>query len=369
MPYIELGEPKILSVSAKDLPDATVPGKQAKVYEVEVRLSQELKSVNAPEEQSETIEYVVNYIGALDVKLVKVVYRKDWEWIDSHDNMPLAYYPMVHRDRIYSTGETFTDTFRDKGHTASMVVQFLIGGEPVQDVSDGTLIRTEYPYDDRDSIFICYYSASVPKLSRVLNLFEYEERVPEYEYLKPPPGTWDEYEVEKTYENLDISLNGVEVIGANSISTKPSGWYIYRPDCTYHSFICIYNDEFRLLDGNIRIKFYDQFLVIDGQMINFLEYRGPMDFSYHKDDITMPNGAPGFVYTTEFRRKFLGKNFYCCRIDSIYQQEPDALSSLPRSFSLHAPKQNAKKQSKSLPPPYRDRPSFEYGGDPFNTKQ
>lgn len=323
VPYLELSEPQVVSVRATELPNVTIPGKQAKVYEVEVRLSQELKSVNTPEEHTETIEYVVKSIGAFEVKLVKVVYRKDWEWVDSHDNMMLAYYPMVHRDRIYSTGETFTDTFRDAGHVADGGMQFTIGGEPVQEVSDGILIRTRWPEDYRDSILIAYYSASVPNLSKVFDVFEYEGYIPKAGYSTSPPGTWDEYQVGKTYKNLDISLDGIEVVGADSVSTKPSGWYVYRPDCDYVSFVCIYNDEFRLLQGSMHISFYDQFLVIDGQMINFLEYRGPMNFSYHKDNITMPNGAPGFVYTTEFRRRFLEKDFYFCRIDSIYQQQPN----------------------------------------------
>lgn len=323
VPYLELSEPQIVSVHAKELPNATVPGKQAKVYEVEIRLSQELKSVNTPEEHTETIEYVVKSIGAFEVKLVKVVYRKDWEWVDSHDNMMLAYYPMVHRDRIYSTGETFTDTFRDAGHVAGGGMQFTIGGKPVQEVSDGILVRTEWPYDYRDSILIAYYSASVPNLSKVFDVYEYEGDIPEAHYTTPSPGAWDEYKVGKTYQNLDILLDGAEVIGADSVSTKPSGWYVYRPDCLYMSFVCIYNDEFRLLQGEMHISFYDQFLIIDGKMINFLEYRGPMNFSYHKDYITMPNGAPGFIYTTEFRRRFLEKDFYFCRIDSIYQQQPN----------------------------------------------
>lgn len=329
VPYLELSEPQIVSVHAKELPNATVPGKQAKVYEVEIRLSQELKSVNTPESHVETIEYIVKRIGVIEVKLVKVVYRKDWTWVDHHDNMMLAYYPMVHRDRIYSTGETFTDTFRDFGHLADEYIPFAIGGEPVQEVSDGVLIRTRWPDDYRDSILIGYYSASVPSLSKVFDVFEYEGDIPKAGYSTSPPGTWDEYQVGKTYQNLDISLDEVEVVGADSVSTKPSGWYVYRPDCDYVSFVCIYNDEFRLLQGEMHISFYDQFLVIDGQMINFLEYRGPMNFSYHKDNITMPNGAPGFVYTTEFRRRFLEKNFYFCRIDSIYQQQPNPENSKP----------------------------------------
>ena len=325
MPHLELGEPQIVSVSATELTNASVPGKQAKVYAVEVRLSQELKSVNDAKESTESIEYVVKFIGAIDVKLVKVVYRKDWVWVDPHDNMMLAYYPMVHRDRIYSTGETFTDTFRDLGHVAGSYIPFSIGGEPIQEVSDGVLVRTKWLWEGQsqgDSIVIRPFSASVPNLDKVFDVYEYEGDEPLSQYITPPPGTWNEYETGKRYKDLDISLDGEEVVGANGVSDLPSGWYFYSPDYVYNSFVCIYGDEFRLLEGEMHISFYDQFLVIDGRMITFLEYRGPMDFKYHKENITMPNGAPGFVYTTEFRRKFLEKNFYFCRIDSIYQQKP-----------------------------------------------
>jgi hypothetical protein len=113
-------------------------------------------------------------------------------------------------------------------------------------------------------------------------------------------------------------------------------------------------------------------------MITFLEYRGPMHFSYHKDNITMPNGAPGFVYTTEFRRKFLEKNFHFTRIDSIYQQQrtaPASSRSIPkqsvhqRGNSWQVPNSYRKSRTAKLPPPYRDFPTFEYGGDPFESKR
>lgn len=138
------------------------------------------------------------------------------------------------------------------------------------------------------------------------------------------------------------------------------------------------NDEFCLLEGPMRILFYDQFLVIDGQMITFLEYRGPMHFSYHKDNITMPNGAPGFVYTTEFKQKFLEKNFHFTRIDSIYQQKPSAPASsrsVPkpsiheRGNSWQKPDSYRNSRPLKLPTPYRELPSFEYGGDPFESKR
>lgn len=108
-------------------------------------------------------------------------------------------------------------------------------------------------------------------------------------------------------------------------------------------------------------------------MINFLEYRGPINFGYHKDYITMPNGAPGFVYTTEFRQRFLEKNFYFCRIDSIYQQNPtppQGASIAQQAVGSHLPlspkptlKRVAAPLRRELPLPY-DIPSFTYGGKP-----
>ena len=166
---------------------------------------------------------------------------------------------------------------------------------------------------------------SIPNISRVVNLCDPTvdpDNQPVSEYFSAPPGTWEEYVTSKRYTNLDIPLDGVEVVGTDSISTKPSGWYFFSPDYCYDGDALIYGDEIRLLQGGLRISFYDTFLVIDGRMINFLEFRGPMSFETHKEDITMPNNAPGIVYTSEFRQRFLGKNFYACRIDSVYQPTP-----------------------------------------------
>ena len=338
VPYLELSEPQVVSVRATELPNVTIPGKQAKVYEVEVRLSQELKSVNTPEEHTETIEYVVKCIGAFEVKLVKVVYRKDWEWVEPHDNMMLAYYPMVHRDRIYSTGETFTDTFRDAGHvayitTATQPEISIVGGEEVME--DGTKffynpsIRTNIA----DSIINISGSVSVPDLSLVkksINLITGEEVF--VNYLTSPAGTWDEYVTIKQYTDLDVSLEGVEVIGADGVSTKPSGWYFFAPTYAhYRSYE--YNERYDIIILMITVKAYDQFLVIDGQMINFLEFRKPAKFNFKEENITMPNGAPGIVVTYDAHLQFLERNFYGAIIDTIYQQTPDPQPTLPPAMT------------------------------------
>ena len=319
VPHLELGEPQIVSVKANELSEVGNLNRTVKIYEVTVRIQQELKSVNAPQEQVKTIEYIVKYTGAVEVNLVKVVYRKGWEWVDSHDNILLAYYPIVYRDRIYSTGETFTDTFNGGGYLTDMRMPFNFAGDFIENVSDGQVIRKVGQRRYEDSISICIYVASVPDLSRVYNV---HDAVPRSEYLSYPPGTWEEYETAKLYSNQDLSLENVEVFGADSLSEKASGWYFYSPDYCYKGVALNYGDELRLLDGGFRIGFYDAYLSIDGRMINFLAFRGPMQFETHKEDITMPNGAPGIVYTSEFRRTFLSKNFYAWRIDSVYQQDP-----------------------------------------------
>ena len=382
VPCFELGEPEIVSVDATELPNVTIPGKQAKVYEVEVRFSQELRSVNLAQESSETIEYIVKFIGATEVKLVKVVYRKDWEWVEPHDNIMLAYYPIVYRDRIYSNGETFTDTFRDAGHVAFIISAVqpeiaLYGGE--REENGITFFYGIHSHTNiADSVITTSGSVAVPNLSLVkrgLNLVTGEEV--DIDYLTSPAGTWDEYVTGKNYANLDIPLNGIDVVGADSVSSKPSGWYFFAP--TYmHTRFYEYDERVALIDMDIYVCVYDQFLVIDGQMINFLEFRKPATFNFKEKNITMPNGAPGIVATYDAHLQFLGRNFYGAITDTIYQQTPTA-----PSIARSAPKQHVQQRSNSwqkssthhnsnlvkLPPPYKNFSSFEYGGDPFGEKR
>ncbi len=384
VPHLELGEPQIISVKATEKSSATVSGKPAKIYEVEARFSQELKKTNTPEEQKETIEYIVKFTGAVEtIRLVKVVYRKDWEWIEPHDNIMLAYYPMVHRDRIYSRGETFTDTFRDAGHVAfispSTQPEITTNGGGEREENGITFFYNPHLHTNiADSIITISGSVVVPKLSlvkREVNLVTGEEE--NINYLTPPAGTWDKYVTSKLYTDLDIPLDGVEIVGADSVSTQQSGWYFMDP--TYeHSRFYEYDERAAFIGMYIKIRVYDQFLVIDGQMINFLEFREPATFNLKEENITMPNGAPGIVVTYDAHLQFLGRNFYGEITDTIYQRTPAA-----SSVSYPAPQQNAQQRGNSwqktgirrdsrlvkLPPPYKNLPSFEYGGDPFGTKR
>ena len=65
---------------------------------------------------------------------------------------------------------------------------------------------------------------------------------------------------------------------------------------------------------NIKMAVYDQFLVIDGRRIDFLEYRPDFHFNLLTKDI--PNGIE---HTYECRFEFMGRDFYVAVINAITQ--------------------------------------------------
>lgn len=326
MPYLQLSEPQIISVAKQVLDDATISGKKAKVYEVTATLSQELTSVNASNPISETIVYVVKYTAMMEVKLVKVTYRKAWDWVEAHDNMKLASYAKVYRDRTYSTGETFTDMFSNYGHFPDWARAMDPSALAGQEVTWGDN-KISYSYVTNtsigDSIYISTQSTGVPDISKVCFL-EYTDRgYGEF----PSPGTWDAYHLEKSYVNQDISLQNIEVNGADNISSQPSGWYWW--EIAYNNGVVLYYNDQEwpywewgyFLSFLLRGGFVDEYLVLDGHMFTFLEYRGPFNFDYREEPITMPNGKPAKVLTLDVHNTYLGKNFYGAIVDTVYQNK------------------------------------------------
>ena len=115
-PYLELGKMNLVSVKAVKKGGAEdveeVDGKTVGVYEITAKFSQDLMTQQQNEEAKQTVEYIVKYIGVIEVKLVDIKYRKDYVWHQPHDNIPLALQLIVYRDRVYSNGVTFTDEYR-----------------------------------------------------------------------------------------------------------------------------------------------------------------------------------------------------------------------------------------------------------------
>lgn len=331
LPYIELSQPELLGVEVTERPDVVILNREASVYEVVVRFRQTVNAQNVSGSEPQSIEYVVKYMVVQEIQLKKVVYRKSWEWNTPHDNIILAWRPIVYRDRIYSDGKTFTDTFSGSFMFIGLS-GVTSGGGNVPDPEIGAEFnwdgnRIFYHPENKtymDSILIETVSIGVTSLSEVK-----EWAVAEDTYVSSiSPGEWAKYGQSKLYDNgVNIpSTDGVEFVGNNGTSTLASGWYAWEIEYTKR-IIADYQDSRPpltnfLVNMRVRLGVPDQFLVIDGKMINYLEFRGKPQTTVRTEDITMPNGAPARVYTLEGRQHFLDKNFYVAEIDTVYQFAP-----------------------------------------------
>lgn len=383
-PYLELGQPELVNVTVTERPDVIIPDKTAAVYEVSALFRQVLTPRNVSEGEPQTMEYVVKYMAVQEVKLKKVVYRKSWEWNTPHDNIILAWAPIVYRDRIYSDGKTFTDTFSGSFMFIGLS-GVTSGGGNVPDPEIGTELnwdgnRIFYHPENKtymDSILIETVSIGVTSLSAVKGW-----EVAEDTYISfISPGDWAKYGQSKLYDSgVNVpSADGVEFVGNNGTSERASGWYAWEIEYTKRIVADYENSRppltNYLINMRVRLRIPDQFLVIDGKMINYLEYRGTPQTTIRTEDITMPNGASARVYRLEGRQHFLDKNFYVAEIDTVYQFAPSA--GVKESAPTHAHhnhqtassgKQEARQTVPSpdeyTPTPLRKRPYIEYGGAP-----
>ncbi len=319
LPYLKLEDPQVLDVSVNE----TTGGGLGGTYEVTVRIRQNVKVMNSPESKTETLEYVVKYTANKEVKLVKVTYRKDWEWIEAHDNLPLLSYAIVYRDRTYSDGQTYTDTFRDYGKPTQWTAKItpFWNGDTVEVTWDGGKI-IYYPYhltERTSETVIAQTSLAIPDFDHFQDFGFTED-----EYTRDSPGTWSAYEPKKLYTNLDLDLSGVTVVGQGLPSSLESGWYSYYSRYVHDVVALRYYPGFNIpgnypacpiLEGYI----YDQFLVIDGMMFTFNEFIEPFEFNEKVENFPGDaNRGPGKIYTTEVHSRILGKNFYAAAIDTVY---------------------------------------------------
>ena len=384
IPYLELSQPELVDVTVTERPDVLISDETATAFEVSALFRQMITPRNVSESEPKTIEYIVRYMAVKEVRLTKVVYRKSWEWNTPHDNIILAWAPIVYRDRIYSDGTTFTDTFSGSFMFKSLS-SVTAGGGNVPDID----CESEYSWDGNrilyhiyneiytDSTRINTQSIGVTSLSAV-KVWE----VAEDTYVSSiSPGDWAKYGQSKLYDSgVNVpSVDGVEFVGNNGTSERASGWYAWEIGYTKRIVADYENSRPPLINYlvNMRVglRIPDQFLVMDGKMINYLEYRGEPQTTVQTEDITMPNGAPARVYKLEGRQHFLDKNFYVAAIDTVYQFAPSA--GVKESTPTHAHrnhqaassgKQEARQTVPSpdeyTPTPLRKRPYIEYGGAP-----
>ena len=96
------------------------------------------------------------------------------------------------------------------------------------------------------------------------------------------------------------------------------GWYAKRI-IRKHSINILYADYYYVNNERISISFFDRFIYIDGQVIDFSDYRMTYDFDFREQSTTLSDGTPAKVFTHECKAKYLGKDFYVTTVDTVYQ--------------------------------------------------
>ena len=329
MPYLKQNATMPSAATVKELSTVTSSKADTTFYDVRVPIKLETINVGTEDENIQTIELVVSYIGAVVTlkevpELVRVEYRTGYVWEEAHHNLPLLYYAKVYRDRYYSNGEVFTDEFVDNGHPADVkvCVDTQLDDYPKNYPSEGIF---EYDLNDGVTDFITYQSGEVFENDSIRiihcsatisgNPKEIQTRMIDGDRNNTPED-WDSYITSKLYDSsLDIAKD-IPSNGIYSASTRQSGWYFQN--LTYDNILSIIlpNDIREIFISYVDVNQYDQYLVIDGRRIEFTDYYPKRENNFSKENI-----IGGVKFTHECIVKFMGRNFYSSNVMEITQRK------------------------------------------------
>lgn len=314
MPYLKQNATIPSAATVSELSTATGEMADTTFYEVRVPIKLETVYVGTADENVQTTEIVASYIGAIvtwkeEPELVKVEYRTGYVWEEAHHNLPLLYYAKVYRDRYYSNGEVFTDEFVDAGHMVGLVTS-MNPEDGSYALEDGAEISLKHISDNiNDSICIRDYNIQVTSLDAVSA--NYGEDV-----IYSEAGKWDEYLVSKLYEENSFIL-ATDIPSNNQWETTElqTGWY-FKDIRGYRRHNFNYQGPTIMWDGcmiyQISLVVYDQFLAIDGRLIDFLKYRPEYHYNFSEQET-----GSGLEHKFECSFEFMGRNFYAAVIAHI----------------------------------------------------
>lgn len=312
LPYLTLSEPQLVSVQKTELPFVTIPGKNAKVYEVTMVLKQKVTGVHTPKEVNETVEYIVKYIGAVELKLLEVKYRKAYEWYEPHDNLPIRNQYILYKDSIFSDGTTRTaeahsQTCTTSSMTAPLVVP--LHGETYND----TLYHR---YDGNDFFFHKVDNQwNLPYKSPMITATK--TGVPDLSKLSVGEPMESNYDGEPC-TNLEAYFYGTTNDRFNPENPQ-NGWYVGK--FAFASDIELNYAGIPIRQYALILIWYDRFAYTDGKMFDFLDYKATLEFNFKQENTTMPDGSPAIVFTHEGIIHWCGKDFYSATVDSVYQRK------------------------------------------------
>lgn len=311
-PYMTLSEPQLVSVQKTELPFVTIPGKNAKVYELSLRFKQDIGAENTPQPVSESVEYIVKYIGAVELKLLEVKYRKTYEWYEPHDNLPIRNQYILYKDSIFSDGTTRTA----ESHSQTCSVDYAISPSHVG--FQGVLYADTlyHRYDGSDILFhISIHEWNEAYRSPMITATK--TGVPDLSKLSVGEPEEDNYDGEPC-TNLEAYFYGTTNDRFNSENPQ-NGWYVGK--FAFRRALYLEYDGIPIRQYELILKWYDRFAYNDGKMFDFLDYKATLEFNFKQENTTMPDGTPAIVFTHEGIIHWCGKDFYSATVDSVYQRK------------------------------------------------
>lgn len=312
------------AITVKPLPTTRAIVKDTVLYEVSATINVDIETVKTEEENEQTLVFVSKYIGAVvtetevpdpEPKLVKVEYRTGYEWEEAHDNLPLLYYAHVYRDRYYDNGEVVSDFFVNGGQMWAGTAT--LGPTNMNaDYDDGTTGTCyEYYIVSNDSIFNGYSTLIVPDIDKLSSKILKDDDA----WSTSLPDEWDKYVEAKRYNDEFVTVDNSLCSQGWEKSDRPTGWYF--KDCAWFRRISLYYGETFTRRYDMMPRWYEQYLVIDGLRIDFIDWRPELTYSFTHEDIPETSATPRCrVYKYQCHAKYYNRNFYINVIDSVMER-------------------------------------------------
>lgn len=225
---------------------------------------------------------------AQEPTLVDVKYRRDFVIEEPHHNLPLATRYVVYRDKIYSNGETVTDTF-NSGLCAALEADYTINFKhPI------ILSANGFETIGTDTVAVTNPEATefVAINSNDSIDFQFGEKLETYELM----GAGEYFNPESPKE----------------------GWYFRGVSKIYQR--SAKNPEITRRYLRSGMCFYDRFLYIDGQIIDFWDMVMTHNVEYTSESKTLEDGTPAKVFTHKHTAKYLGMDF-SITLHDVYVQK------------------------------------------------
>ena len=292
MPYLKVGEPKLVSIETVEAESRVVITTPTTTYKLKATFEVELTPMNI-DLPAEKLTIELNYegvVGGFDKEvgeLVSTDYRKDLIYLEPVGNLIARTSCVVYRDRKYSDGSVQTDSIYG-GPWMMLEGGAIIGNSTFTGSIEATFGTVNVEADNRAGIYIRSASVEVPDMSYV-----FEEHGGGMN--DNSPGSYSTYWAE-TDRSAYNSANPVE------------GWY-------YTSVTNNYNLAIGYADGvaseilfkcRIEASYYDRFLYVDGKLIDFAEFRPSWDDGV----FTTSDISGGKVYTLECKGSYAGQEVH-----------------------------------------------------------